>query len=77
VHARRGALDLGDDGLAGLDDLVDVPAHGLGDQHDRLGEADVTDDRAVGDALLELLDGGAYALADHHGGAERREVVDA
>ena len=34
-------------------------------------------DAAVGDALLELLDGGADALADHDGGAERREVVDA
>ena len=37
----------------------------------------MADDAAVGDALLELLDGGAHALAGHDRGAERREVVDA
>ena len=72
-----GALDLGDDRLAGLDDLVDLPAQGLGDERDRLREADVADDAAVGDALFELLDRGADALAGHDRGAERREVVDA
>ncbi len=71
------AVDVADDRLAGLLDAVHAQAERFADHVDRLGEADVPDDRAIRDARPEVFGRGAHTLGFHHGRAIGAEVVDA